>query len=77
MRAIPFSQDVSLAEVQDATIRTGNTSPGSDNITVKMLNAAWHIIGEHVRRLYEACLRLGHHPRPFREAEVVMIANGR
>ena len=73
-RAIPFSQDVSLAEVQDATTRTGNTSPGSDNITVKMLKAAWHIIGEHVRRLYEGCLRLGHHPLPFREAEVVMIA---
>ncbi|OAQ58652.1 reverse transcriptase [Purpureocillium lilacinum] len=73
-RPIPFSQDVSLAEVQDATVRTGNTSPGSDNITVKMLTAAWHIIGEHVRRLYEGCLRLGHHPQPFREAEVVMIA---
>ncbi|KAK4065805.1 hypothetical protein Purlil1_14028 [Purpureocillium lilacinum] len=72
--AIPFSQDVSMAEVQDATIRTGNTSPGSDNITVKMLKAAWHIIGEHVRRLYEGCLRLGHHPQPFREAVVVMIA---
>ena len=39
-RPIPFAQDVSLAEVQDATIRTGNTSPGSDNITVKMLKAA-------------------------------------
>ena len=73
-RPIPFAQDVSLAEVQDATIRTGNTSPGSDNITVKMLKAAWHIIGEHVRSLYEGCLRLGHHPQPFREAEVVMIA---
>ncbi|KAJ6439209.1 reverse transcriptase [Purpureocillium lavendulum] len=73
-RAIPFSKDISLQEVQDATIRTGNTSPGSDNITVKMLKAAWHIIGEHVRRLYEGCLRLGHHPQPFREAEVVMIA---
>ncbi|OAQ62538.1 endonuclease/reverse transcriptase [Purpureocillium lilacinum] len=72
--AIPFSQDVSLAEVQDATIRTGNTSPGSDNIGVKMLRAAWHIIGEHGRRLYEGCLQLGHHPQPFREAEVVMIA---
>ncbi|OAQ61303.1 endonuclease/exonuclease/phosphatase [Purpureocillium lilacinum] len=55
-RPIPFAQDVSLAEVHDATIRTGNISPGSDNITVKMLKAAWHIIGEHVRSLYEGCL---------------------
>ncbi|KAJ6438033.1 ABC transporter [Purpureocillium lavendulum] len=50
-RPIPFAQDVSLAEVQDATIRTGNTSPGSDNITVKMLKAAWHIIGKGLERL--------------------------
>ncbi|RKK33449.1 hypothetical protein BFJ69_g18733, partial [Fusarium oxysporum] len=34
----------------------------------------WHIIGTHVRRLFEGCLAIGHHPKPFRAAEVVMIA---
>ncbi|KAK4071794.1 hypothetical protein Purlil1_13325 [Purpureocillium lilacinum] len=58
---------------EDATIRTRNTSPGSDNIAVKMLRAAWHVIDEHVRRRYEDCLRLGRHPLHFREAEVIMI----
>ncbi|KAM4066292.1 reverse transcriptase (RNA-dependent DNA polymerase) [Hirsutella rhossiliensis] len=43
-RTIPFAQNVSLEEVRDATLRTGNTSPGSDNITVKMLRAVWHTI---------------------------------
>ncbi|KID81124.1 Endonuclease/exonuclease/phosphatase [Metarhizium guizhouense ARSEF 977] len=73
-RAIPFSQTISLEEARDATIRTGNTSPGSDNITVKLLQAVWHLIGTRVRDLYEGCLSVGYHPKPFREAEVVMIA---
>ncbi|KID59265.1 reverse transcriptase, partial [Metarhizium hybridum] len=72
-RAIPFGQEITLQEVEDATIKTGNTSPGADNITVKLLQAVWDIIGDHVRRLYEGCLAAGHHPKAFREAEVVMI----
>lgn len=72
-RSIPFSKEVSLEEARISTLRRGNTSPGSDNITVKVLRATWHIIGPHVRRLYEGCLSIGHHPKSFREAEVVMI----
>jgi ribonuclease HI len=72
-RSIPFSPEISLEEAQYATCHTGNTSPGSDNITVKLLEAVWHTIGTHVRRLFERCLTIGHHPKPFREAEVVMI----
>ncbi|RKK55869.1 hypothetical protein BFJ69_g17692, partial [Fusarium oxysporum] len=73
-RLIPFSSEISLDEAQYATIHTGNTSPGSDNITVNLLKAVWHIIGTHIRRLFEGCLSVGHHPKPFKEAEVVMIA---
>ncbi|KAF4447599.1 reverse transcriptase, partial [Fusarium austroafricanum] len=73
-RSIPFSNKISLDEAQHATIHTDNTSPGADNITVNLLKAAWHIIGTHVRRLFEKCLTIGHHPKPFKEAEVVMIA---
>ena len=73
IRKIPFAQEVTLEEAEDATIKTGNTSPGADNITVKLLQAVWSIIGGHVCRLYQGCLSVGHHPRAFREAEVVMI----
>ncbi|KAM4067469.1 reverse transcriptase (RNA-dependent DNA polymerase) [Hirsutella rhossiliensis] len=70
----PFpSRNRCREEVRDATLRTGNTSPGPDSITVQMLKAVWRIIGSHVQRLYEGCLTIGHHPKPFREAEVVMI----
>ncbi|XP_044719755.1 endonuclease-reverse transcriptase domain-containing protein [Hirsutella rhossiliensis] len=58
-RTIPFAQNVSLEEVRDATLRTGNTSPGSDNITVKMLRAVWHTIGSLVHKLYQGCLDIG------------------
>ncbi|XP_044715282.1 endonuclease-reverse transcriptase domain-containing protein [Hirsutella rhossiliensis] len=73
-KMIPFPNQVSFEEARDATLRTGNTSPGSDNITVRMLRAVWHAIGSLVHQLYQGCLRIGHHPKPFREAEVVMIA---
>ncbi|KAM4058241.1 endonuclease-reverse transcriptase domain-containing protein [Hirsutella rhossiliensis] len=77
MKTIPFTQHVSFDEVRDATLRTGNTSPGPDSITVQMLKVVWHVIGSHVHRLYEGCLTIGHHPKPFREAEVVMITKPR
>lgn len=72
-RQIPFAAGITLAEAEDATTKTGNSSPGADNIAVKMLRTVWDIIGEHVRRLYEGCLVVGHHPQAFCEAEVVMI----
>jgi hypothetical protein len=73
-KSIPLTHKISLDEAQYATLNTGNTSPGSDNITVDLLKAAWHIIGTHVRRLFEGCLCIGYHPKTFKEAGVVMIA---
>ncbi|KJZ70298.1 hypothetical protein HIM_10305 [Hirsutella minnesotensis 3608] len=73
-KVIPFPDQISFEEACDSTLRTGNTSPGSDNITVRMLRAVWHAIGSLVHQLYQGCLTIGHHPKPFREAEVVMIA---
>ncbi|KID60237.1 Endonuclease/exonuclease/phosphatase, partial [Metarhizium hybridum] len=39
VRKIPFVQEVTLEEAEDATIKTGNTSPGADNIMVELLQA--------------------------------------
>ncbi|KAM4061473.1 endonuclease-reverse transcriptase domain-containing protein [Hirsutella rhossiliensis] len=50
-KMIPFPNQVSFEEARDATLRTGNTSPGSDNITVRMLRAVWHAIGSLVHQL--------------------------
>lgn len=72
-QALPFSPNVTLKGAAVAIISTGNTSPGSDNITVRLLQAAWPVIGGVVRQLFEGCVTVGHHPRASKEAEVVMI----
>jgi ribonuclease HI len=72
-RKVPFSTEVTPEEVKDAILRAGNTSPGADNITVKLLRASWHAIAKHVCSLFQGCLASGYHPKAFREAEVVMI----
>lgn len=76
-KTIPFLYKISLEKAQDMTLRTGNISPGVDNITVKLLIAIQHIIGIYIRRLFEGCLAIGHYLKPFRAAEVVIIAKPR
>ncbi|KAM4054449.1 reverse transcriptase (RNA-dependent DNA polymerase) [Hirsutella rhossiliensis] len=63
---------VTLADAACACTSTGNTSPGIDGITVRMLLCVWNHIGE-VRGLYEGCLHLGYHSACFRAAEVIII----
>ena len=72
-KEIPFARTISNKEVEKAVLHTGNTTPGSDGITTRMLQAAWPHIARPVTTLYNACLRLGHHPSVFKTAEVVMI----
>ncbi|KAM3462859.1 hypothetical protein MY5147_009760, partial [Beauveria neobassiana] len=72
-RDIPFARTISTKEIEKAVLHTGNTTPGSDGITTKMLQAAWSHIAQPLTTLYNACLRLGHHPSVFKVAEVVMI----
>ncbi|OAA34233.1 reverse transcriptase [Beauveria brongniartii RCEF 3172] len=72
-RDIPFASTIPTKEIEKAVLHTGNTTPGSDGITTKMLQAAWSHIAQPLTTLYNACLRLGHHPSVFKVAEVVMI----
>lgn len=72
-RVIPWEDHLPIDEAYSATCGVGNTSPGADGITVHMLRAAWPHIGEHVRQLFECCMRLGYHPEAFRMADVVFI----
>ncbi|KAM3450576.1 hypothetical protein NHJ6243_009779 [Beauveria neobassiana] len=72
-KEIPFARTISTKEVEKAVLHTGNTTPGSDGITTRMLQAVWPHIARPVTTLYNACLQLGHHPSVFKTAEVVMI----
>ncbi|KAJ3478790.1 hypothetical protein NLG97_g8480 [Lecanicillium saksenae] len=73
VKEIPFARTIPTKEIEKAVLQTGNTTPGSDGITTKMLQAAWPHIARPLTTLYNACLRVGYHPAVFRTAEVVMI----
>ncbi|KAF4471945.1 reverse transcriptase [Fusarium albosuccineum] len=70
---ILINLSVTYEEAKDAATCAGNTSPGSDNITVDLLKMAWPVVGELVRQLYEQSILLGHYPECLKHAEVVMI----
>ncbi|KAJ6785029.1 hypothetical protein PWT90_10770 [Aphanocladium album] len=72
-RDIPFARTIPAKEIEKAILQTGNTTPGSDGITTRMLQAAWPHIAQPLKTLYNACLQLGYHPMVFKTAEVVMI----
>ncbi|KAI1839459.1 hypothetical protein JX266_014330, partial [Neoarthrinium moseri] len=71
--SIHFDLEISLEEVEACTVGSRSTSPGVDGLTVKVLKACWPVIGERVRDLFQTCIANGHHPAPFKVAEVVMI----
>ena len=65
--ALPFPT-VLITDVERAILRTGNTAPGADEIPTGVLQAAWPLIKDRVLQLFQGCLRLGHHPKCFRQA---------
>jgi len=75
LRAIRWSDAVPIDEAYKAVCCIGNTSPGADKITVRMLKAAWTVpeVSAAICLLYQRCLDLGYHPREFRKAQVVMV----
>lgn len=68
---IPWDE-VTIAEAETHCVKTANNTPGTDGLTVRLLNAAWPEIGEVIAKLYEGCLRQGYHPHAFRTAEVAI-----
>jgi len=72
-RELPWAQEATAIETRACCIRTGNTAPGLDGITVKLLDFVWDLVESRITLLYDRCLKLGYHPRIFKGAEVVMI----
>ena len=68
---IPWS-DVSTQEVHAALLGATSTSPGIDEIPLRVLRLAWPIIQDHITSLYRSCITQGYHPTPWKQAETVM-----
>ena len=71
--SIPWDTTVSLEEVEANTIKVSSTSPGVDQITVKLLKEVWEDVKEHIRGLYQKSLELSYFPASWKKAEVAMI----
>ena len=63
---------ISTPEVQDALLGAKSTTPGTDEIPLKVLKLAWPLIHPHITRLYQDCIDQGRHPTPWKEAKTVM-----
>lgn len=62
------------SELWDLLATTSNTSaPGSSGIGWLLIKKAWNKISKHLCTIFNACLILGHHPRVWKEAKVVVI----
>lgn len=62
------------SELWDLLASTSNLSaPGSSGIGWLLIKKAWSCISKHLCAIFNACLMLGHHPRIWREAKVVVI----
>ncbi|KAI0997034.1 hypothetical protein K3495_g11150 [Podosphaera aphanis] len=70
---LPWSTEVTEEESRWAATSCQDKAPGANNITVRLLRAAWPAVGHAVRALYEVSLRLKHFPSVFKLAEVILI----
>jgi hypothetical protein len=52
---------------------SGRSAPGQSGHTWTILKWAWAADADRLTSLFDACLRAGHHPRPWKEAVVCVI----
>ena len=70
---LPWEQTISLEEVERCTIGVSSTSPGTDQVTVRLLKACWDTIKDPLHGLFSRCLELSYFPDTWKNAEVAMI----
>jgi hypothetical protein len=70
---LPWEQTISLEEVERCTIRVSSTSPSTDQVTVRLLEACWDTIKDPLHGLFSRCLELSYFPDTWKNAEVAMI----
>ncbi|EDO02463.1 hypothetical protein SS1G_04939 [Sclerotinia sclerotiorum 1980 UF-70] len=70
--ALP-SPVINELSIREAVLGAGNTAPGADELPTSILKIAWPLIESFVTQLYHSCIRIGHHPKPFRSAILTII----
>lgn len=70
---LPWEQSISLEEVERCTIGVLSTSPGTDQVTVRLLKACWDTVKGPLHGFFGRCLELSHFLDTWKNAEVAMI----
>lgn len=70
---LPWKRYVTREEVERCTIGVSSTSPGIDQMTVKLLKLIWDTVEDLFLNVYQRCLDLNYFPDAWKTAEVVMI----
>lgn len=70
--------ELGIEEIQEACLGTKPLkAPGPDGIPNKVIHIIARKIPEIIRKLFQACLNKGYHPKIFRRAEVIPIRKPR
>ncbi|KAF7568414.1 hypothetical protein PtrM4_130270 [Pyrenophora tritici-repentis] len=70
---LPWDTYISMEETERYVIGVSSTSPGPDQVTVRLLKACWEHIRHLVLGIYRACMEQGHYPAAWKTVEVAMI----
>ncbi|CCE33119.1 uncharacterized protein CPUR_07042 [Claviceps purpurea 20.1] len=74
--SLVWSQDLTMEELEVATIGPKNTAPGIDLTTINLMTKCWDILKDWYFALVRRCLQLSHFPAPWKEAEVSFMPKG-
>lgn len=65
---------ISEPEAFNATCQIPSTSPGIDEITAQVIRSAWPILGKRITNLFDQCVKLGVHPKTFKQANIIILS---
>lgn len=72
--AIPLDLTIQPGDLEECLIGVKSTAPGEDQVTTAVIKSLWEHLQGPIKAIYEASIRLGHYPKPFRRAKVIMLA---
>jgi hypothetical protein len=65
---------VTITEIADALRPTSNKlAPGPSGHNYKLIKWAFTTQAEHFQTLFDACLRVGHHPKAWKSAAIAVV----
>ena len=70
---VPLDLTIYPGDLEECLITAKNTAPGEDQITTAVIKSLWNCLHGPLKAIYEASIRLGYYPKPFRKAKVIML----